>query len=69
MNSKAILDTQERFAFGKNWANFLTHLNEGRIQEAQKSLQEKLGVVDLKGKVFLDIGSGSGLFLAWLLIS
>lgn len=55
-------DTQERFAFGKNWANFLTHLTEERIQEAQKSLQEKLGVTDLKGKVFLDIGSGSGLF-------
>lgn len=57
-----ILDPKERFAFGKNWAKFLQHLSEEKILKAEKSLQEKLGVSDLKGKVFLDVGSGSGLF-------
>lgn len=56
------LDTKERFAFGKNWSNFLTHLNLDRIVEAEKSLKEKLAVDGLDGKVFLDIGCGSGLF-------
>ena len=56
------VDQQERFAFGKNWSRFLKHLTEDRIQEAEKSLSNNLGVQDLKGKTFLDIGSGSGLF-------
>lgn len=55
-------ESSERFAFGKNWASFLKHLNDERIQEAEKSLQEKLGYERLDGKTFLDIGSGSGLF-------
>lgn len=52
----------ERFEFGENWTNFLKTLNEERIIEAQKSLQEMLCVHDLVGKKFLDVGSGSGLF-------
>lgn len=52
----------ERFAFGRNWAAFLEGLNEARIEEAERSLQSMLGVKDLAGKRFLDIGSGSGLF-------
>ncbi len=61
-NTLTIQDPKERFAFGKNWSNFLKTLDESRIEEAIKSLQEKLGIEDLKGKRFLDIGSGSGLF-------
>lgn len=52
----------ERFAFGDNWMQFLKLLNEQRISEAKDSLKEMLEVDDLKGKTFLDIGSGSGLF-------
>jgi len=52
----------ERFEFGKNWAAFLTQLNDTRIDEATKSLLEMLEMPDLKGKTFVDIGSGSGLF-------
>ena len=52
----------QRFEFGKNWTAFLTMLNDERIEEAEKSLREMLGVTDLKGRRFLDIGSGSGLF-------
>lgn len=51
-----------RFEFGKNWTRFLTVLDENRIAEAVKSLQQMLDVNDLTGKSFLDIGSGSGLF-------
>jgi len=51
-----------RFEFGKNWQRFLKDLNAERIAEAEKSLREMLEVDDLRGKTFLDIGSGSGLF-------
>jgi len=56
------LDSQKRFAFGKNWLNFLEHLTEDRILEAEKSLKEKLNCTNLIGLSFLDVGSGSGLF-------
>lgn len=57
-----ILEQQQRFAFGKNWSRFLKYLTEDRILEAEKSLVDNLGLQDLKGKTFLDVGSGSGLF-------
>src|SRR5690242_2119540 len=50
----------KRFEFGKNWAAFLSVLNDDRIAIARQSLSEKLG--SLQGKTFLDIGCGSGLF-------
>jgi 2-polyprenyl-3-methyl-5-hydroxy-6-metoxy-1,4-benzoquinol methylase len=52
----------ERFEFGANWSRFLEHLDDSRITEAERSLQSFLGVPDLTGKTFLDVGSGSGLF-------
>lgn len=52
----------ERFGFGANWARFLQHLDERRIQEAERSLQQMLGLPSLQGLRFLDAGSGSGLF-------
>jgi len=51
-----------RFAFGRNWRAFLSVLDEDRIAQAQKSLREMLQVDTLRGKAFLDVGSGSGLF-------
>ncbi len=51
----------ERFEFGKNWSAFLTVLDDERIAKSVESLQKMLGVTDLAGKSFLDIGSGSGL--------
>lgn len=52
----------ERFEFGNNWASFLELLDNQRIASACESLQSMLGVQDLEGKSFVDIGSGSGLF-------
>jgi 2-polyprenyl-6-hydroxyphenyl methylase/3-demethylubiquinone-9 3-methyltransferase len=59
---QTFIDDPVRFAFGANWARFLSVLDDERMAEAVKSLQSMLGVVDLNGKTFLDIGSGSGLF-------
>jgi 2-polyprenyl-6-hydroxyphenyl methylase/3-demethylubiquinone-9 3-methyltransferase len=52
----------ERFSFGKNWRGFLGRLSGERIRVAEESLCSMLGVKDLAGKTFLDVGSGSGLF-------
>jgi 2-polyprenyl-3-methyl-5-hydroxy-6-metoxy-1,4-benzoquinol methylase len=51
-----------RFEFGKNWSLFLSGIDEDRIRVAVESLQQYLGVNDLRGKTFLDVGCGSGLF-------
>jgi len=51
-----------RFEFGENWTQFLRVVDESRIDAAVQSLQEMLGVENLEGKRFLDVGSGSGLF-------
>jgi len=52
----------DRFQFGQNWSQFLSAIDEERIQLAESSLKEMLEVDSLAGKTFLDIGSGSGLF-------
>jgi 2-polyprenyl-6-hydroxyphenyl methylase/3-demethylubiquinone-9 3-methyltransferase len=52
----------DRFEFGKNWQRFLSILDEDQILEAERSLKQMIEVDHLKGKSFLDIGSGSGLF-------
>jgi len=52
----------DAFDFGKNWKSFLEkYLSDERIDEAKKSL-EKFLKTDLRGKTFVDIGCGSGLF-------
>lgn len=60
-NFKQEVASGERFEFGKNWSKFLKLLNEEKIKIAEESLVSFLGG-DLKGKSFIDIGSGSGLF-------
>ena len=52
----------ERFQFDANWIRFLNVLNDQRITLAENSLRSMLGVNSLHGKIFLDVGSGSGLF-------
>ena len=60
--SEPLSQTGKRFGFGKNWRRFLGVLDEERIAEAEKSLRRMLGPEGLRGKSFLDVGSGSGLF-------
>jgi 2-polyprenyl-3-methyl-5-hydroxy-6-metoxy-1,4-benzoquinol methylase len=51
----------ERFGFGENWSHFLKTIDESRINIAVDSLAAMLMTKDLKGKSFIDVGSGSGL--------
>jgi 2-polyprenyl-3-methyl-5-hydroxy-6-metoxy-1,4-benzoquinol methylase len=59
MGSQKVLDTA--FAFGENWARFLTSLSDEQIEHATRSVSALMGS-DLTGKTLIDIGSGSGLF-------
>lgn len=52
----------ERFGFGNNWRNFLSLLDDSRIERAIKSMKIGLGRESLEGVRVLDIGCGSGLF-------
>ena len=58
----AEIESGERFTFGENWREFLAVLNAERIAEAEASLQQMLETTSLRGRTFLDVGSGSGLF-------
>ena len=52
----------DAFRFGRNWQEYVAeHLNPERERIARDSVADLVGV-DLNGKTFLDIGSGSGLF-------
>ncbi len=53
---------QAHFEFGRNWASFLTKLDEQRIAAATSSVQKLLKCEGLSQKRFLDAGCGSGLF-------
>src|SRR5262245_33858198 len=60
--------TPVRYGFGKNWAQFIdAHFDQERVDIAQQHLLAFLKLPDLAGKVFLDIGCGSGLhsLAAW----
>jgi len=52
----------QRFAFGDNWSAFVRLVDEERIATATESLTQALGVPHLRGRSFLDVGCGSGLF-------
>lgn len=58
--SEELLDVSTHFKFGENWAEYSELVDERRIGSALESVRALVG--DLKGKSFLDIGSGSGLF-------
>ena len=56
------------FNFGKNWKRYLPVPNqEDRLEVAIQSIKDFMGVEDLKGKTFIDVGCGSGFFsyAAW----
>ncbi|MBI4867892.1 MAG: class I SAM-dependent methyltransferase [Candidatus Wallbacteria bacterium] len=50
-----------RFEFGENWRVFLDVVDERRIADSEAALTKLLRLDGLRGKRFLDIGSGSGL--------
>jgi 2-polyprenyl-3-methyl-5-hydroxy-6-metoxy-1,4-benzoquinol methylase len=58
----SLKDVDSHFKFGENWSDFSELLTPERIAQAEISLKKIFGEKGLKGKSFLDIGSGSGLF-------
>ena len=60
--SQEEIAARQRFAFGENWRRFLFILDDSRVARAEDSLRRMLEVPELRGKTFLDIGCGSGLF-------
>ena len=53
---------EPRFAFGQNWSKYLVAVDQSAIDEARESLVKAIGLPDLTGLSFLDIGCGSGIF-------
>jgi 2-polyprenyl-6-hydroxyphenyl methylase/3-demethylubiquinone-9 3-methyltransferase len=63
MTSPGATNDQVRFAFGANWSRFIECVDDRRIKVAEESLVEMTRSADaIKGRTFLDAGSGSGLF-------
>lgn len=65
LDAQAQASAQEKitFSFGRNWSDFVArHLTPEREEIARKSIIDFLELPDLRGRTFLDIGCGSGLF-------
>jgi 2-polyprenyl-3-methyl-5-hydroxy-6-metoxy-1,4-benzoquinol methylase len=55
--------SDRQFSFGKNWNDFLRHrLDSDTIAVAIRDTGDFLGLSELKGLTFMDVGCGSGLF-------
>lgn len=54
-------DVATHFAFGKNWARYGETITPDDIAISEANLKHLLGLEDLSGKTFLDIGCGSGI--------
>jgi len=51
------------FSFGRNWKNYVKNIvNEKVIEEAKESLLRYLPEEEYRGKTFIDVGCGSGIF-------
>ena len=55
-------EEEMRFAFGRNWKEYIEkRLSDERVETSRQRMLEFLGLQDLSGKTFLDIGCGSGI--------
>lgn len=61
MSERAVAATDLRFAFGQNWRAFVATVDEDRVARAAASLARLLGPDAVRGRSFLDVGSGSGM--------
>src|SRR5260221_13799311 len=63
MTSPTATTDPVRFAFGANWSRFIECVDDRRIKAAEESLVEMTRSAEaVRGRTFLDAGSGSGLF-------
>ena len=61
MKSENLLQQESHFAFGKNWLDYASKLDEEKISRATADLRRLSGRQRFDGLSFLDIGCGSGL--------
>ncbi len=54
-------ELSSHFEFGSNWQKLVPHLDEARLSDSVSDIQKFLGVSQLNGLSFLDVGCGSGL--------
>jgi SAM-dependent methyltransferase len=54
-------DSESHFAFGENWESYSSLIDPERIATAVSALDRLVGADLIRGRRFLDIGSGSGL--------
>lgn len=51
------------FSFGQNWLDFVNHsLDDRKMEIAKNSLLKYMSENEYKGKTFIDVGCGSGIF-------
>lgn len=58
----SLKNLENHFDFGKNWREYSQKINEDRLRIAELSLTKFFHKEGIKGKTFIDIGCGSGLF-------
>ncbi len=58
---KDLTSLQAHFAFGENWRDFVSSVDETRITQARQSLARLIPQNEMQGARFADIGCGSGL--------
>jgi 2-polyprenyl-3-methyl-5-hydroxy-6-metoxy-1,4-benzoquinol methylase len=61
MADVSLREAGTHFAFGKNWLDYSSKIDESKIQQAMGDLCRLSGRRELTGMTFLDIGCGSGL--------
>jgi len=58
---RGLTDVETHFAFGRNWASFVSELDDAQVERAIRGLGRLVAPDEIEGKTFLDIGCGSGL--------
>ncbi len=58
---RELTEVDSHFAFGRNWASFVTDLDDAQVERAIRGLGRLVAPDEIEGKTFLDIGCGSGL--------
>lgn len=56
-----LTEASTHYEFGSNWKDYAKKIDEEAILQAEAGFLKLIPAEDIKGKTFLDIGSGSGL--------
>jgi predicted RNA methylase len=56
-----LTDVSTHYEFGANWKDYSEKIDDEAIAQAEQGVLKLISEDDIKGKTFLDIGSGSGL--------